>query len=504
MATQHPDNASAPWWKKDGSPFVSTQDEIKELITLFAELPIDEYMWDWEGKHVDEAVGEKIFSEAEAFFRSRTLGKDVHLTYRIPAYEEGKMHRTARAFMNMLSMSDIAKSAGFPVPAVKEMFLPMTTKAEQIINVRSAFLKVADYHSAIFHQGKSNHTELVQAVEVTPLVEDTKSLFTIDKILRPYWESLLQENKDLSLGQRVFLARSDPAMNAGLVPAVLSVKSAIHTAVTLGTELGFTVFPVIGTGSLPFRGSVNPLYIDTFLEQYAGVRTYSIQSAFRYDFRKDDVDAALRRMKNDVPEREAQAVSDQDKKELMEISALFEEIWRPTIEALAARINRIATFVPNRRERLQHIGLFGYSRGVGSVTLPRAIKFTGALYSIGIPPELIATGRGLKRIAELGKTHLIDTYYPALRADLEHAGKYLNRENVEMAAKDDPVFRGIQEDIEAIDAFLGTPMNPWKPHHMIHRNLTSTLFHRLQEEEMDADAMEHDIVEAAKIRRSLG
>ena len=33
MATQHPDNAIAPWWKKD-DPFVSTQDEIKELDLL--------------------------------------------------------------------------------------------------------------------------------------------------------------------------------------------------------------------------------------------------------------------------------------------------------------------------------------------------------------------------------------------------------------------------------------------------------------------------------------
>jgi N-acetylglucosaminyldiphosphoundecaprenol N-acetyl-beta-D-mannosaminyltransferase len=51
MATQHPDNAGKPWWNEGA--FVSTPDEITELITLFQETPIEEYMWDWEGKLVD-------------------------------------------------------------------------------------------------------------------------------------------------------------------------------------------------------------------------------------------------------------------------------------------------------------------------------------------------------------------------------------------------------------------------------------------------------------------
>jgi len=151
-----------------------------------------------------------------------------------------------------------------------------------------------------------------------------------------------------------------------------------------------------------------------------------------------------------------------------------------------------------------HIGLFGYSRGVGKVTLPRAIKFTASFYSIGIPPELIATGRGLKKVQEAGLLDVLDKYYPALRADLEHAGKYLNRENIELAAKDEEVFREIQNDIDAIDEYMGKPINPYKTHHMIHRNLTSTMFHRFREESPDTEALQHDIVEAATIRRSLG
>lgn len=70
----------------------------------------------------------------------------------------------------------------------------------------------------------------------------------------------------------------------------------------------------------------------------------------------------------------------------------------PTILAIkiAPIINEVAHFLPKRCERVLHVGLFGYSRGVGKVKLPRAIGFTAALYSLGVPPELIATGRGIK------------------------------------------------------------------------------------------------------------
>lgn len=502
MATQHPDNAGAPWWK-DGA-FVTTQDEIEEVMLLFKELPIDEYMWDWEGKYVDEAVGEKLFSRGAELFRRKKLGTDVHLTYRIPAFDGEKMHRMARAFMNILALADLARDIGVKRPPVTEMFLPLTTSASQPIRVREAFNEVAAFHRAIFHRGKKMDSDLLRLLDVTPLVEDVPSLLSIEKILRPYWQKLLKESPDVrQRGQRIFFARSDPAMNAGLVPAVLAVKVALSRTAELGEELDMRVFPILGTGSLPFRGSVNPLYTDTFLEQYAGVRTYSIQSAFRYDYPKDTVKKALLQMQKDVPRRRIVRVSDADRKKIAKLCDIFERIWKPTIEEIAPLINEVAGYVPPRRERMQHIGLFGYSRGVGRVRLPRAIGFTAALYSVGIPPELISTGRGLLQAREAGLLGTIEQYYPALREDLRHAGKYLNRENLAMLAKTKSVYADIRDDIGALEEVLGIKLGPEKPRHLVHRNLTSNIHHRLREDG-SAEALTRDIVEAGVIRRSLG
>jgi phosphoenolpyruvate carboxylase len=383
------------------------------------------------------------------------------------------------------------------------MFLPLTTSAEQPLQVRTSFKQIAEYHRAIFHPSGGSE-ELMKMFAVTPLVEDVDSLFGIEKIVRPYWSALVHEGMDAARGQRIFMARSDPAMNSGLVPAVLAVKAALSTCMQLGEELGFHVHPILGTGSLPFRGSVNPTYLDTFLPQYAGVRTYSIQSAFRYDYPKQEVIAALERLQKEVPTYEPVGLSPAEHTKLKELSDRFDRFWKPTIEPLAPLINRVAQFIPGRRERLQHIGLFGYSRGIGAVKLPRAIGFTCAFYSIGVPPELIATGRGLKEAEAAGSLPLLDTYYPALRDDLKHAGKFFNRENLTFLAKRDAAFASVKEDVEHIERALHIRLGPEKPHHMIHRNLTSNILQRLDAPETDAELITRDIVEAGVIRRSLG
>jgi phosphoenolpyruvate carboxylase len=503
MATQHPDNAGAPWWKKENA-FINTQDEIDEMVLLFEQLPIDEYMWDWEGKYVDEAVGEKLFSRAQELLKKRPLGQDLHLTYRIPAFDGTKMHRMARAFMNVLSLADLARDVGYARPPVTEMFLPLTTSADQPIKVREVFRKIARYHADIFHENAKKDAEILKMFEVTPLVEDSQSLLHIESIIDPYWASLKKEKKDLSRGQRVFLARSDPAMNAGLLPAVLAIKVALSTLNEIAGNYDIDVHPVIGTGSLPFRGSVNPLYTEPFLTQYAGVRTYTIQSAFRYDYEIKDVKKALATIKREAPKRTAMKVSATDKKRIIELCKTFGALWKPTIEALAPLINDVARFVPPRRERIQHIGLFGYSRGVGKVRLPRAIGFTAALYSVGLPPELIATGRGLAYAEKNGQLDLVKKYYPALKDDLEHAGKYFNRENVEILAKSKPVFREIQKDIDAIERIVGVELGPKKPHHIVHRNLSSNILNRLRDTKASKESLTRDIVEAGIVRRSLG
>lgn len=65
-----------------------------------------------------------------------------------------------------------------------------------------------------------------------------------------------------------------------------------------------------------------------------------------------------------------------DYTKLFELTRTFEKPYKESIEKIADTVNQIAKFFPSRRERVQHTGSFGYSRGVGKASLSRAIKFT--------------------------------------------------------------------------------------------------------------------------------
>ena len=79
MATQHPDNACAPYFERDGDGFISTYEEVAECYSAFHDLNCEEFMWDWEGKYVDEAVVDKLFHSYNDYFKKHELGKDKFL-----------------------------------------------------------------------------------------------------------------------------------------------------------------------------------------------------------------------------------------------------------------------------------------------------------------------------------------------------------------------------------------------------------------------------------------
>jgi len=488
MGTQHPDNAGVPFWGDD--PFIESKQETEEVYENLVTLDCDEYMWDWEGKFADEAMIERLMSTHLEIFQKQQIGRDKFITIRVPNIWEEKTFKLARAYMSVLSAAEFTKSLKLHSPPVFEFILPMTTSAKQLLHVQKTFQKTAKLHQDIFENNEFGDGY----VHMIPIFESVEDMAGCGAVLAEFFKESLPPY------MRVFLARSDPALNAGFAPAMLATRMGLREMYRIGEQFNVPIYPIIGTGSLPFRGGINPENIKKSLPQYQGVKTVTIQSAFRYDYSLPEVKEALKYMREELTDVKPVKFSDEEFKLLGDLTDLFKSFYRPTIEKYAPHINAMAEHVPSRRERLQHVGLLGYSRGIGEVTLPRAIKFTAACYSMGLPPEFIGTGRGLRAAKEKGLMDVLNQHFTTLTWELQHAGKFLNKENLHEFAQKHEWAQEIQEDVKLCEEILGMEFGPHKEHHLLHRNVTSNI---LLKQKLGLDFAD-DLVEAAVMRKSLG
>lgn len=492
MATQHPDNAGKPFWHHQA--FISTAAEIKESYICFSDLGIDEYNWDWEGKFVDEAVVDRLLHKHLSYFKRHPLGEDKFLTFRIPNPRVEKQFRLARAFMVAITSSQLVQSLDFRKSPIFEMILPLTETADEIIDIQEAFAELVSLEHRLLKMEDS-----IQNIELIPLFEQVDKIMQSGEILVRYIKQYSKRFGKKPAYIRPYCARSDPALNSGLIPTMLALKVALTTYADIEKKTGVGLYPMVGTGSLPFRGSVTPDSIESVLDEYAGVSTLIIQSAFRYDYKKAQVIQAIEKIKKELPKRKAKILQKEEMKAIRKSIPWFENPYQSSIERLAPLINILSVQVTKRRERMQHIGLFGYSRGVGKVSLPRAIPFTATLYSLGVPPEIIGTGRGIRRAKKEGVWDIIEPIYVNMKDDLQKAGFYVNRSNIDRLAKKLGGWYDLKDDIDALEE-IGLEVGPKSASDFEHRSVTDKVFEKLEQNKNVSQLITY----GGMLRKSLG
>ncbi|WP_048055841.1 phosphoenolpyruvate carboxylase [Pyrococcus sp. ST04] len=412
MSTQHPDNYSIPFFSH--SPVLGGEDEITEAFYAYSVLGADEQMWDFEGKEVDEFVVKKLLERYPMFFKKKILGKDLRLTPRVPNPSVEK----AEAKLLLETLQGITRAADYArifyndsIAPIFEVILPMTTSSAELERVYQLYKKIVGISSEVIHDvtvGEWIGEFYPEEIRIIPLFETKSALLKSSRIVKEFLK-----DKDFE-HQRVFFARSDPAMNYGLITAVTYVKKALYELAKLEEEMSISLYPIVGVGGPPFRGGMRPDNVDVVLEEYPSVQTYTIQSSFKFDYPARDVVKAVDKIKS--TKRRAPTPVD-----IPEFLTAYEVEYQNQIKLLAPHIRRLASRIPDRRRRKLHIGLFGYARNVNGLALPRAIKFTASLYSIGLPPELLAlnsvTDKDLERVSE---------YYLHVYDDLEFAMKFFS------------------------------------------------------------------------------
>ena len=489
MSSQHPDNAGVPYWH--ANPYIKTEDELKECFLMYNDLGIEEVMWDWEGKFVDEAVIERLYGSHLEFFKKKLLGKDIFLTFRVPNPRVESGYRLGRAFMVILSAAHFAEGLGFRNKPLFEVILPMTETSAEIIKLQKGFERFSK--AAAFSFGGKNFS--AGTLEVIPLFETVGTIMESGEILKKYVETYKKQFGSYPVYLRPFCARSDPALNSGIVATTLAIKCALSDYAHFTKKTSITTYPIIAPGSLPFRGGFTPRNALEFAREFSGVRTVMIQSAFRYDYVLSEVKRAIRLLHGALPRFKTREVSEVTRKKVKKIIPWFENPYMKAVERIAPIVEQISVHIPKRRERLQHIGLFGYSRGIGKVKLPRAIGFCASCYSLGIPPELFGVGEGLAKARAAGEIQTVEALYTIFRSSLVRAGRYLRKESLKELG-----LPKLERGVVLIEEYLGETLGPVTKEEFRHADLVAKIIVLLQKGKSPIKEIE----QAALIRKSLG
>ncbi len=515
MSTQHPDNINVPEWSSD--EVINGNAEIFEAHFAYETLGCQEVMWDSEGKDVDTRVVRKLLNNYCEYFTGHTLGEDIFLTYRIPNPNVELVERKVviETLQNIPVAYDVASTFyKRDVAPIFEVILPFTTDSKELTLLFNYYAKAIIGDSEVMLDESTKVKDWVGAfkpksIRVIPLVEDFNSLWNIDKIVTPYIKTVKPKHL------RVFIARSDPALNYGLFCAVLLSKMALSKLKKVGQQEDVSMHPILGVGTKPFRGHLSPDNLEPFLNEYKGLATATIQSALRYDYPIEQVKECVRILNERLPNGEPTTISTEEEKVLLDALQKCKKQYENVIEPLAPLVNSVASYVPPRRARKLHIGLFGYSRNVAGVNLPRAITFAAALYAIGVPPEFV----GCSALDDLNEAelNLVLKYYVNVKHDLSTVGGFLSWQNVNMLMemhqkvaeragtsreKIRTALTRILADLQTAEEKLGIKLGPRTPTQKRHENFANNFLIAYLERE--DDEARKALVEAAKMRRCLG
>ena len=283
-----------------------------------------------------------------------------------------------------------------------------------------------------------------------------------------------------------FFARSDSALTCGNVASIMLLKIGLYRVYRLQEKIGIPLYPIVGFGSVPFRGHLNPINVKSVLREFSSVQTLTIQSSFKFDYDESVVQNGISQILDTKP---GLPYLIDDEEVLVRLINKSQKNYVRQVAYLYDLINYITEYISPRRKRKLHIGLFCYARQIGSHSLPRAISFCAALYSIGLPPELLG-------LSELDKDDLnvIQKVYPSFMKDMLVALKFFDLNSLDLVPLE--LKNDILKTIKLLDCYDPSIKD------QEHAEYTRSIRFLIQEDRVDD--LPSMIDKCAKVRKFLG
>lgn len=531
MATQHPDNADK---------YIRIQNEPDEAILALTTqeqggLGIEEIMIDFEGKLTPYHQTSQI---ALGLIKQGLIpGKDVFITPRIPNAKKEPVFRQLMSIMSLVE-TNILTYKQTNEQAIVETIVPMIESGHELVQLQ-------DRINSVIELGNKNYDIQfpLNSIRILPLVESVPALVKVDGILDEYYKDAIL--KGFSFDEvRIMFARSDSAMSYGMLSSVMAVLIAIDKAYKWGEKRNIKVAPILGCGALPFRGHLTQENLEALMNNYAGIKTYTIQSGLRYDYGEEQTKEVVNIIKNKANSLENRTFSEEEIDLMKEVIGIASKHYMQTFLKTIETVENISQYMPKNRDRLSSskTGL-EYIREIACMhelselvkdnelkkelqeintdiqcSVPRAISFTAAMYTLGLPPEFIGIGRSLKEIKGKYGEHAIQKlikFYPLLKEDLTFASKYVNIK-ISKGIIDESARQEYIEDYELACSILNITMddeelNEDEFYHMLLKSIRPILLHLLgknkdlfNDGEEEKKILNEWIVKMGKIRGSLG
>jgi phosphoenolpyruvate carboxylase len=521
MATQHPDSATR---------YIAIQEEAKEAVQALSPPPlgfgIEEIMVDFEGKmtpyHQTNEIAQGLLD------RGVVPGRDAWITPRISSATEETAFRQLMALMSVIEATYQA-SQREPEARIEEVIIPMVQRAADLVKVRD---RVRD----VIYLG---HKEFrlpydPDALQLVPLMEEVPDLLSCGELLREYVHTAGRDGFGVRR-LRVMLGRSDAALSYGHLPSALSAKVALAQVYSAGIDLELEPAPILGAGYLPFRGGVSLANTDRLLADYPGLRTVTIQGGLRYD--TEEAGETVRALHEGLagPPPSSPCLDHEEEAFLRDAIGALTVPYLRTFDRLLDVVLPLSDLLPAQRDRLARKGAAGYARAAAepellvpmvhheevkrdlksvaltpSSSLPRAISFTGAMYSLGVPPEFLGTGRGLARVRELfGEEGLarLRSLYRSLPHDLSSAARFLNLDTARTLLPHEALVE-IEEDVRLCRELVGyAEPGPDDRYHLLLETIQPMLRSHLTKQELvgpNLDLVREWLSRLGALRGSLG
>ncbi|NIQ33786.1 MAG: hypothetical protein GTN80_09150, partial [Nitrososphaeria archaeon] len=183
----------------------------------------------------------------------------------------------------------------------------------------------------------------------------------------------------------------------------------------------------------------------------------------------------------------------EEKERIVEMMSIFSKNYLQELYGMLDYVTEVAAYVPNQRERILEISEVSYYRSIRNIeamfgayqnrrdaaeisqlplerfgSLPRAIKLSAVLYSLGLPPELLGVGNAIVEIkSQLGQKwvdHLLDRIYPSLEDDIKFSSRFYHPSKFES--------KRISRGLKILKSLV-----PFEPPSEIHESLSKIATH---------------------------